>query len=74
MTDNTEDALNVTLAHPGTNFLAPMEEIEKMPRGSIFPTANYPYAKKMKRKAYEKDKRLLQIELYRSNWRNSSVG
>lgn len=63
MTDNTEDALNVSLAHPGANYLATIEEINDMPKGAIFPTANYPYKKKMKKKAYEKEKRLLQIEL-----------
>jgi polyphosphate kinase 2 len=63
MSEKTEDALNVSLAHPGTNYLAPLEEIEKMPKNAIFPTANYPYKKKMNKKQYEKEKTLLQIEL-----------
>ncbi len=63
MSEKTEDALNVTLAHPGTNYLAPVEEIDKMPKNAIFPTANYPYKKKMNKKQYEKEKTLLQIEL-----------
>ena len=63
MSEKTEDALNVSLAHPGTNYLAPADEIAKMPKNAIFPTANYPYKKKMNKKEYEKQKTLLQIEL-----------
>lgn len=63
MTDKTEDALNVSLAHPGTNYLAEIDEINKMPKNAIFPTANYPYEKKMKKAEYEEEKKLLQIEL-----------
>ncbi|RKZ99867.1 MAG: polyphosphate kinase 2 [Gammaproteobacteria bacterium] len=63
MTDTTEDALNVSLAHPGANYLAPTEEISKLPKNAIFPTANYPYKTKMKKAQYEKEKKLLQIEL-----------
>jgi len=63
MTDTTEDALNVSLAHPGTNYLAPTDEISKMPKNAIFPTANYPYKTKMQKAQYEKEKKLLQIEL-----------
>ena len=58
-----ENALNVSLAHPGTNHLASVEEIESMPKHDIFPTANYPYEKMMKKDEYEKEKKLLQIEL-----------
>lgn len=60
---NAEDALNVSLAHPGTNYLASEDEINSMPKNAIFSTANYPYEKKMDKKAYEKKKTLLQIEL-----------
>jgi len=63
MSETTEDALNVTLAHPGTNYLAPIEEIDNMPKRAIFPTANYPYEEKMKKAEYEEQKQLLQIEL-----------
>ena len=63
MTDKTEDALNVSLAHPGTNYLAAVDEIKSMPKNAIFPTANYPYEKKMKKAEYEEEKTLLQIEL-----------
>ena len=63
MTQKTEDALNVSLAHPGTNHLAAIEEISKMPKNAIFPTANYPYEEKMNKKQYEKEKTLLQVEL-----------
>jgi len=63
MTDKTEDALNVSLAHPGTNYLAAVEEIKNMPKNAIFPTANYPYETTMKKAEYEKEKKLLQIEL-----------
>jgi len=63
MTDKTEDALNVSLAHPGTNYLAETDEIKNMPKNAIFPTANYPYETKMKKAEYEKEKKLLQIEL-----------
>lgn len=63
MTKKTEDALNVSLAHPGTSYLAPIDEIQKMSPNSIFPTANYPYKKKMDRVEYEKEKKLLQVEL-----------
>ena len=63
MKDKTEDALNVSLAHPGTNFLASIEEINNTPKKAIFPTANYPYKKKMDKKPYEKEKILVQIEL-----------
>ncbi len=63
MTDKTEDALNVSLAHPGTNYLASIDEIKDMPKNAIFPTANYPYEVKMKKAEYEEEKRLLQIEL-----------
>jgi len=59
----TEDALNVSLAHPGTNFLASEDEINDMPKNAIFPTANYPYDKKMGKAVYEKEKKLLQVEL-----------
>jgi len=59
----TEDALNVSLAHPGTNYLASEDEIKDMPKNAIFPTANYPYEKKMGKAAYEKEKKLLQVEL-----------
>ncbi|MCW8831187.1 MAG: polyphosphate kinase 2, partial [Gammaproteobacteria bacterium] len=34
-----------------------------MPKNAIFPTANYPYETKMKKDEYEKEKKLLQIEL-----------
>jgi len=47
MSENTEDALNVSLAHVGTNYLAPIDEINGMPKDAIFPTANYPYKRKM---------------------------
>jgi len=63
MSENTEDALNVSLAHPGTSYLAPIDEINAMPKDAIFPTANYPYEKKMKKSKYEEEKKLLQIEL-----------
>ena len=63
MSDTTENALNVSLAHEGTNYLASDEEITKQPKKSIFPTANYPYKKMMKKDKYEKEKELLQIEL-----------
>ncbi|MCK4863898.1 MAG: polyphosphate kinase 2 [Gammaproteobacteria bacterium] len=63
MTDKTEDALNVSLAHPGTNFLASLDEINGMAKNAIFPSANYPYEKKMKKAEYEEEKKLLQIEL-----------
>ena len=64
MTDNyTEDALNVSLAHPGTNYLADIEEINSLPKNAIFPSANYPYETKMKKAEYEEQKELLQIEL-----------
>ena len=63
MTDKTEDALNVSLAHPGTNFLASIDEINSMPKNAIFPSANYPYETKMKKAEYEEEKKLLQIEL-----------
>ncbi len=59
----TEDALHVSLAHLGTNKLASLEEIECLPKNAIFPTANYPYEKMMGKKKYEKEKKLLQIEL-----------
>jgi len=63
MTENTEQPSIFTLAHPGTNYLAPIEEINKMPKNAIFPTANYPYKTKLGKKEYEKEKILLQIEL-----------
>lgn len=63
MTEKTEDALNVSLAHPGTNHLASIEEINSTPTNSIFPSANYPYPEKLKKGVYEKEKKLLQIEL-----------
>ncbi|MFK5914300.1 MAG: polyphosphate kinase 2 [Woeseiaceae bacterium] len=63
MIDKTEDALNVSLAHPGTNSLAPLDEIKNMGKNAIFPTANYPYEEKMKKAEYEAEKKLLQIEL-----------
>lgn len=63
MTDKTEDALNVSLAHPNTNFLESVDEINKMPKNAIFPTANYPYKRKMDKKKYERQKHLLQVEL-----------
>ncbi len=63
MPDKTENALNVSLAHPGTNYLASSEEINALPTNTIFPSANYPYTKKMKKAHYEKEKKLLQIEL-----------
>ena len=63
MNDKTEDALNVSLAHPNTNFLAAEEEIKSLPKNSIFPSANYPYETKMKSEEYEIQKELLQIEL-----------
>ncbi|MCW9030742.1 MAG: polyphosphate kinase 2, partial [Gammaproteobacteria bacterium] len=58
-----EDALNVSLAHPGTDYLAPVDEINNAPKDAIFPTANYPYQKKMGKKEYESEKKLLQVEL-----------
>jgi polyphosphate kinase 2 len=63
MSDITENALNISLAHEGSNYLAPSDEIANQPKKSIFPTANYPYKKMMKKKKYEKEKKLLQIEL-----------
>ncbi len=63
MNDNTEDALNVSLAHPNTNYLAAEEDIKKLPKNAIFPSANYPYETKMKKDEYEHEKELLQIEL-----------
>ena len=63
MTERTEDALNVSLAHPGTNYLADIDEIANMPKNAIFPSANYPYEEKMDKKQYEKEKTLLQVEL-----------
>lgn len=63
MTNTNEDALNVSLAHPGANYLAPTDEINDLPKNAIFPTANYPYKIKMKKAQYEKEKKLLQIEL-----------
>ncbi len=59
----TEDALHVSLSHPEANFLLPEEEINRQPKNAIFPNANYPYEKKMGKKKYEKEKKLLQIEL-----------
>ena len=59
----TEDALNVTLAHPGTNYLAPIDEIKNMLKCSIFPTANYPYPEMMKKPSMKSKKKRLQIEL-----------
>lgn len=47
MSDLTEEALNVLLAHPGTDYLAPVDEINTAPKDAIFPTTNYPYQKKM---------------------------
>ena len=47
MSDLTEDTLNVSLANPGTDYLAPVDEINKAPKDAIFPMANYPYHKKM---------------------------
>ncbi len=61
MTDSKENALNVSLAHPGTNHLAAIEEINNMPKNAIFPTANYPYESKMKKDEYEKEKKLLRF-------------
>ena len=63
MTQKTEDALNVSLAHEGTSYLAPLDEINSLSKKAIFPTANYPYEKMMNKKKYEKEKKLLQIEL-----------
>jgi polyphosphate kinase 2 len=63
MTEKTEDTVDFTLAHPGTNYLAPTDEIANMPKDAIFPTANYPYEKKMGKVVYEQEKTLLQIEL-----------
>lgn len=63
MIDKTEDALNVSLAHPETNYLASTDEISSMAKHDIFPTANYPYKKMMDKKSYEAEKKLLQIEL-----------
>lgn len=63
MSDITENALNISLTHEGTNYLAPSDEIANQPKKSIFPTANYPYKKMMKKGKYEKEKKLLQIEL-----------
>ncbi len=45
------------------NYLAPLEDIKNTPKKAIFPTANYPYKKKMKKAKYKKEKKLLQIEL-----------
>lgn len=61
--DTTENALNVSLSHEGTNYLASNDEIINQPKKSIFPTANYPYKKMMKKDKYENEKKLLQIEL-----------
>lgn len=47
MSDLTEDALNVSLVNPGTDYLALVDEINKAPKDATFPTANYPYQKKM---------------------------
>ena len=44
---NSEDALNVSLAHPGTNYLASVNEITKAPKDAIFPTVNYPHQKNL---------------------------
>lgn len=63
MINTTENALHVNLAHPGSDFLASESEIDAMPKSAIFPTANYPYEKKMKKAEYEEQKTLLQIEL-----------
>ncbi|MCK5335009.1 MAG: polyphosphate kinase 2, partial [Gammaproteobacteria bacterium] len=63
MAENSEEALNVSLAREGTNHLASIEEINDLPKNAIFPTANYPYESKMKKSEYEDEKRLLQIEL-----------
>ncbi|MDF1589197.1 MAG: polyphosphate kinase 2 [Gammaproteobacteria bacterium] len=46
-----------------SNYLAPIEEIKNTSKKAIFATANYPYKKKMKKAKYEKEKKLLQIEL-----------
>ena len=54
MTKNTEDALNVSLPSGGGGYLAPIDEINNMAKNAIFPTANYPYEKKMSKKRYEK--------------------
>ncbi len=35
MTDSKENALNVSLAHPGTNHLAAIEEINNMPKNAV---------------------------------------
>ena len=46
MSDSTEEALNVLLANPETDYLAPVDEINKAPKDAIFSTANYLYQKK----------------------------
>jgi len=63
MTDNINEALNASITDHSGNKLADIEEINSLPKGGIFPNANYPYKTKMKRKEYEKSKKLLQIEL-----------
>ena len=69
MTDKTEDALNVSLAHPGTNYLAETDEIKNMPKNAIFPTANYPYETKMKRRNMKKKR-----NYYKLNWQSFNTG
>ncbi|PHS22797.1 MAG: polyphosphate kinase 2 [Methylophaga sp.] len=59
----TEDALHVSLSPPDANHLATEDEINSLPKDAIFPTANYPYEKKMGKVKYEREKKLLQIEL-----------
>jgi polyphosphate kinase 2 (PPK2 family) len=63
MTEEEKEKPGFSLAHPGTNYLAPIEEINRMPKNAIFPTANYPYKTRMKKSVYEKEKVFLQIEL-----------
>lgn len=63
MSDITKKSLNIPSSADDSNFLATMDEIINMPKKSIFPTANYPYKKMMKKVKYEKEVKLLQIEL-----------
>ena len=63
MRENHTSALIELADGRETQQLATDSEIKKLGKGKIFPDANYPYAKKMPRVEYEKEKQKLQIEL-----------
>jgi polyphosphate kinase 2 len=69
MSNVSTDALKDLSSDRQDQELAPIEAIKKQGKNKIFPDANYPYTKKMKRGEYETQKKMLQIELLKlQNW------